>query len=192
VTKTAECNSLASAALTAMPRFYIDVRDPRSAVADDEGLELPDLDTACKEATAAGAQMVKDLVPCEQAEVTLSVRDENGRPACKVRLAVQVTRYRTVENACGNDWAMDRGAPQMMASDDGMGSPAVSLVLADLRSLGCELGPDAVKRLRQVIAEDPERRERARQSMANGARKGRSATSGVNRDRERRWRERRA
>jgi hypothetical protein len=86
-----------------MPWFYIDVRDPQAVVTDDEGLELPDVETACKEATVAGAQMVKDLVPCDHAEVTLRVRDENGRPACEVRVAVQVTKYRTGENACGND-----------------------------------------------------------------------------------------
>ena len=67
---------------------------------------------------------------------------------------------------------------------------AVSVVLADLRSMGCELRPDAVKRLRRVIAEGPECRERSGQSMANGGRKGfkarRSANAGVARDRERR------
>ena len=76
-----------------------------------------------------------------------------------------------------------------MASDDYTDS-AVSLVLADLRWMGCELRPDAVKRLRRVLAEEPERRERARQSMANGGRKGfkarRSASAGVARARERR------
>ena len=70
-----------------------------------------------------------------------------------------------------------------MASDDT--DSAVSLVLADLRSMGCELSPDSVKRLRRVLAEDPERRERARQSMANGGRKGfrarRSAQQGLRR-----------
>ena len=76
-----------------------------------------------------------------------------------------------------------------MASDDDMDC-ASSLVLADLRSMGCELRPEAIERLRRVIAEDPERRERARQSMANGGRKGsearRSANAGGARDRERR------
>jgi hypothetical protein len=65
---------------------------------------------------------------------------------------------------------------------------AVSLVLADLRWLGCELRPDAVKRLRRVLAEEPERRERARQSMAKGGRKSfearHSAIAGVPCDRE--------
>jgi len=72
-----------------------------------------------------------------------------------------------------------------MASDDDMDC-AVSVVLADLRSMGCVLRPDSVKRLRRVIAEDPERRERARQSMANGGRKGsaarRSASAGLARE----------
>jgi hypothetical protein len=76
-----------------------------------------------------------------------------------------------------------------MASDNDVDG-ALSFVLADLRWMGCELRPDAVKRLRRVLAEEPERRERARQSMANGGRKGfnarRSASAGVARDRERR------
>ena len=78
-----------------------------------------------------------------------------------------------------------RGCKKIMASDNDVDG-AVSVVLADLRSMGCELRPDAVKRLRRVLAEEPERRERARQSMANGARKGfkarRSASAGVARD----------
>jgi hypothetical protein len=77
-----------------------------------------------------------------------------------------------------------------MASDDDTDS-VVSLVLADLRSLGCELRPDSIKRLRRVLAEDPERRERTRQSMANGGRKGfrarRSAQQGLSHDKLGRW-----
>src|SRR4051794_35358213 len=72
-----------------------------------------------------------------------------------------------------------------MASDNDVDG-ALSFVLADLRYMGCELRPDAVKRLRRVLAEDPERRERARQSMANGGRKGfrtrRSAQQGLSHD----------
>ena len=71
-----------------------------------------------------------------------------------------------------------------MASDNDI-EGAVSFVLADLRWMGCELRPDAVKRLRRVLAEEPERRERARQSMANGGRKGFKARRFA-RDRERR------
>ena len=65
----------------------------------------------------------------------------------------------------------DRKGHEIMASEEDIDS-AVSLVLAELRSMGCELRSDLVKRLRRVIAEHPERRERARQSMANGGRKG--------------------
>jgi hypothetical protein len=80
-----------------------------------------------------------------------------------------------------------RGGHKIMASDEDIDC-AVSVVLADLRSMGCELLPDSVKRLRRVIAEEPERRERARQSMANGGRKRfraqGSARAGVAGDRE--------
>jgi hypothetical protein len=54
---------------------------------------------------------------------------------------------------------------------------AVSVVLTELRSMGCELTPNAVKRLRQVIADSPERRERARQAMAAGGRKSKMTSS---------------
>jgi hypothetical protein len=65
----------------------------------------------------------------------------------------------------------DRKGHEIMAIYEDIDS-AVSVVLAELRSMGCELRSDSVKRLRRVIAEHPERRERARQSMANGGRKG--------------------
>src|SRR3954447_9080262 len=61
-------------ALGAMPRFYFDIRNPRLTIKDDERMELPDLDTACKEATVAAAEMIKDQVPCDYAEIALGTR----------------------------------------------------------------------------------------------------------------------
>jgi|1186.fasta_scaffold390279_2 Domain of unknown function (DUF6894) len=57
-----------------MPRFYFDIRNPRLTIKDDERMELPDLDTACKEATVAAAEMIKDQVPCDYAEIALGTR----------------------------------------------------------------------------------------------------------------------
>jgi len=58
-----------------VPRFYIDVRDPCAAATDDEGVELPDLDTACRESVVTAAQILKELGPCNEADVVLTIRD---------------------------------------------------------------------------------------------------------------------
>jgi hypothetical protein len=76
-----------------MPRFYFDVGDGRATIKDDEGLEMPDADAACEQAAVAAAEMVKSLVPCEEAELMLRVRDEDGCAACEIRVAVRVTRH---------------------------------------------------------------------------------------------------
>ena len=52
---------------------------------------------------------------------------------------------------------------------------AVSPVLVELRSMGCWPSPGAMKRLRRVLVDHPERRECGRQAMAAGGRKSREA-----------------
>jgi hypothetical protein len=88
-----EATVIAAQALNGrMPRYFFDVHDPRITLKDDDGMELPDLDAACREATIAAAEMIKSHVPCEHAELALEVRDENGTPACVVTLAVRVSK----------------------------------------------------------------------------------------------------
>jgi hypothetical protein len=66
------------------------------------------------------------------------------------------------------------GVAHTSAGDDEV-KRAVSLVLVELRSMGCELTPDAINRLRRVLVNHPERRECGRQAMAAGGRKSREA-----------------
>jgi hypothetical protein len=67
------------------------------------------------------------------------------------------------------------GVEHKIVAGNGDVEGAVSLVLAELRSMGCELTPDAVKRLRRVITDHPKRREGGRQAMAAGGRKSHEA-----------------
>jgi hypothetical protein len=66
--------------ITAMPRFYFDVREGVRFDADDEGLEFSDLDTAEREAAEAAAAIGRELLPKGVARsVTVEVRNEHGQ-----------------------------------------------------------------------------------------------------------------
>jgi hypothetical protein len=46
-----------------MPLYYFDSRDGQSFIEDDEGLEFVDLETARDQATAALADLARDVLP---------------------------------------------------------------------------------------------------------------------------------
>jgi hypothetical protein len=59
-----------------MPRYYFDVRDGDDMFVDDDGMDLPDMDTAIGEARRALADMVRDSLRSEGAEsVSIAIRD---------------------------------------------------------------------------------------------------------------------
>jgi hypothetical protein len=63
-----------------VPRFFFDIRDGSKFVADEEGLELPDLDAAEREAAEAAADMGRDKLPGGKLRrVIVEVRDDDGR-----------------------------------------------------------------------------------------------------------------
>ena len=58
-----------------MPLYYFDGRDGGSFIQDDEGLEFPDIETARDQATAALADMAKDVPPGSvRRELAIQVR----------------------------------------------------------------------------------------------------------------------
>jgi hypothetical protein len=76
-----------------MPRFYFDVREGSSFVADEDGLEFLDLDEAEQEAIQAVVSMGKDRLPRgDTREVTVEVRDENQKRVLTVGVHLIIDR----------------------------------------------------------------------------------------------------
>ena len=78
-----------------MPRYYFDMMDHNGLLADEEGLDLRDLDAAQEEAARSLSDMVRDATrtptqdPIEQLGV--EVRDETG-PVMHVRFSFDIDR----------------------------------------------------------------------------------------------------
>jgi hypothetical protein len=74
-----------------MARFHFDVRDGESVTRDDTGLEFPGLQQARDEASRAAAEIITDTLPAgPKREVAIEVRDENGKPLFKARVAFAI------------------------------------------------------------------------------------------------------
>lgn len=65
-----------------MPRFYF--QTPGTYAEPDDGLEMDDADTACREAYVAVAAMLQDVAAHGGAMISMEVRDEHGQRACRV------------------------------------------------------------------------------------------------------------
>jgi hypothetical protein len=68
-----------------MPRYYFNVRDGYDLDEDDEGVELPDLETARAEAQATVEELRDELGP-EAQNIQLEITDEEGRRLFTVSL----------------------------------------------------------------------------------------------------------
>ena len=78
-----------------MPRYYFDSRDGDSFIEDDEGVEFPDLETARDQATAALADMARDVLPGSlRRELAIEVRDEHRDPLLRTSLVFEAIRIR--------------------------------------------------------------------------------------------------
>ena len=74
-----------------MPRFYFDVRNGDRFTQDRDGLDLPDLREARKDASQALAEMVKDAMPDgDHRTMAIEVRGEDKRPLFKVQITFEV------------------------------------------------------------------------------------------------------
>ncbi len=71
-----------------MPRYYFNVRDGYDLDEDDEGVELPDLETARAEAQATVEELRDELGP-EAQNIQLEIMDEEGRRLFTVSLGGQ-------------------------------------------------------------------------------------------------------
>lgn len=76
-----------------MPRFRFDVSDNGQLMPDAEGLELPSLEAARREALATLGSIAKDALPDGDArEFIISVRDGQPDPVLTASLLLKVER----------------------------------------------------------------------------------------------------
>ncbi|MDA9393079.1 hypothetical protein WN73_21405 [Bradyrhizobium sp. CCBAU 45394] len=62
-----------------MKRYYFDIRDGNQFIRDDEGLELPDIESARQEATAALSEIAREWGRGRpQHRMAVEVRDDRG------------------------------------------------------------------------------------------------------------------
>jgi hypothetical protein len=74
-------------------RFYFDVLDGDSSTRDDQGLEFESLDAAEYAAAQAAAEIGRDRLPKGDArEISITVRDEHGKPVLSVSVSMNVRR----------------------------------------------------------------------------------------------------
>lgn len=72
-----------------MPQYFFDVQDGEGVFVDEIGMELPDMDTAIREARRALADMVRDVLKEQSTEaVLIRIRDGADGP---VVLSVTLT-----------------------------------------------------------------------------------------------------
>ena len=64
-----------------MPRYFFDTRDNDSFVADEVGLEFPDLETVKEQAAVSLAELARDVLPGSVRRVlSVEVRDDRQQP----------------------------------------------------------------------------------------------------------------
>lgn len=75
-----------------MPQYFFDVQDAEGVFVDDVGMELPDMDTAIREAKRALADMVRDaLRDASGNAVVIRIRDgADGPVVLSVTLVTQL------------------------------------------------------------------------------------------------------
>jgi Domain of unknown function (DUF6894) len=74
-----------------MARYYFDVQENGETRSDAEGIELPDLDAAAREAADAVVEMARDYrVASGSREISIEVSDSGGHRVLKVAMALRV------------------------------------------------------------------------------------------------------
>ena len=75
-----------------MPHYFFDVHDAEGVFVDEVGMDLPDMDTAIREARRALADMVRDFLKEQTAQgVVIRIRDgADGPVVLSVTLTTQL------------------------------------------------------------------------------------------------------
>ena len=75
-----------------MPLYYFDSRDGHSFICDEDGLEYQTVEEAVAQATAALADLARDVLPGSlRRDLAIEVRDGNG-PVFRTSLVFEATR----------------------------------------------------------------------------------------------------
>ena len=79
-----------------MPRFYFDLREDGSVLADDDGVDFPNIELAAGEASRAAAEIVRDniLRTGNLQEIAVEVRNESGEYVLSSTLTLHMTPLR--------------------------------------------------------------------------------------------------
>jgi hypothetical protein len=91
-----------------MPRFYFDLREGESFIEDEEGLTLPDLAAAEREARRTATEIADDRQ--DLGSLTIEVRDRNGDNLLSVAMSVEVKRASLRSEDKGQSRSGDNGA----------------------------------------------------------------------------------
>jgi len=93
-----------------MPRYYFDLREDGSFVEDEDGLSLPNINAAQREAAETAAEIGRDRLPKGGVQfVTIDVRDENGDNLLSVTATLEVKRSSQQDNREGQSRSGDAG-----------------------------------------------------------------------------------
>ena len=88
---------MATEGISGMPRYYFDLRDTDGVFADEDGLDLRDMEHAQDEAARFLADMARIALgkahddPIER--ITIEVRDDDG-PVMNMRFTFEIERMR--------------------------------------------------------------------------------------------------
>jgi hypothetical protein len=80
--------------VSAMRRYYFDIREGDKVAIDEEGKELPDVEAAQEEAARSLADLARDKVGCHPfCEVSIEVRDSEG-PVVEAKFSWELRQTR--------------------------------------------------------------------------------------------------
>jgi hypothetical protein len=72
-------------------RYFFDARDNGTLVADDEGIDLADLEAVKREAARGLGDLVREVLPGSAGrELAIDVRDEFGRAVLRIEVMFEV------------------------------------------------------------------------------------------------------
>ena len=75
-----------------MTRYFFDTNDEQTASRDDLGLDCVTMAEVEQEALRGLVDMARDLLPSAHQSLSISVRDEAGRPVLHATLTLTVSR----------------------------------------------------------------------------------------------------
>ncbi|MER8638976.1 hypothetical protein NKJ81_27005 [Mesorhizobium sp. M0018] len=73
-----------------MPRYFFDFADANELYPDDQGTDLPDVESARLEAAKALAAIVKDKADGSSRDFTMIVRTETGQVLLHARIKFEI------------------------------------------------------------------------------------------------------